>query len=198
MLLGFQQVLVNVDKWLETVPLPVRQVAAAVLVAILTLVAYRLVMRSLERMHGGGKLPLQVFVPLRRVVRIFALAAGVLLVLQQFNVLADAWSTLTALFAVIGAGFIATWSILSNSFCALVLLVTRPFQVGDEIEMLPEQLRGQVVDFNLIFTILLCDDGSTIQIPNNLFFQRMFRRRRGVATVALEEQLDKQSAVKDA
>ncbi len=195
-MLRFQRVLQELEKGIAALPLAVTQTAAAILVVVLTLVAYRFIMRGLERAHASGKLPVQVFVPVRRVIRIGAMVAGILLVLQQYNVLADAWTTLTALFAVIGAGFIATWSILSNAFCSFVLLVTRPFQVGDEIEMLPEQVRGQVVDFNLIYTMLQSEDGSVVQIPNNLFFQRMFRRRQGVATVDLTTQMEKGQTIR--
>ena len=142
-------------------------------------------------MRDRGTLPTPVLVPVERVIRVVAIVAAVLLVLQQFNVLADAWTTITALAAVVGVGFIAVWSILSNAFCALVLLISRPFQIGDDIEIVPEGMRGEVVDFNLIFTILRSEDGSTVQVPNNLFFQKMFRRRRGAVTSGLGEQIDK-------
>lgn len=179
-----------VQAWMARVPVHVAQVLSAILIASLTYVAYYCIVRALVRMKNRGTLPLPVLVPLTRVVRIAALVIGVMLVLQQFNVLADAWATITALAAVVGVGFIAVWSILSNAFCAMVLLIIRPFQVGDDIEMIPDGVRGEVVDFNLLFTILQSQDGSTVQVPNNMFFQRMFRRRRGTVTSGLGEKID--------
>ena len=41
--------------------------------------------------------------------------------------------------------------------------------------MLPENVKGRVIDRNLMFTALREESGSVIQIPNNLFFQKMFR-----------------------
>jgi small-conductance mechanosensitive channel len=177
--------------WLNRIPHYAAQVAASLLVIVLAVVAYQVLVRALRRMRDRGTLPTPVLIPLERVVRIVAIIAAILLVLQQFDVLADAWTTMTALLAVVGVGFIAVWSILSNAFCALVLLITRPFQIGDDIEMLPDSLRGEVIDFNLLYTILRSEDGSTIQIPNNLFFQRMFRRRRGAVTSGLDEQINR-------
>jgi small-conductance mechanosensitive channel len=178
------------EAWIARLPLLVWQILAAAVVVVLAFLAYQLISRALRRMRDRGSLPTPVLIPLERIVRIAAIVAAVLMVLQQFHVLADAWTTLTALAAVVGVGFIAVWSILSNAFCALVLLINRPFQIGDDIEVLPEALRGEVVDFNLIFTVLRSEDGSTIQVPNNLFFQKMFRRRKGTVTSSLGEQID--------
>jgi small-conductance mechanosensitive channel len=164
--------------WLNRIPHYAAQVAASLLVIVLAVVAYQVLVRALRRMRDRGTLPTPVLIPLERVVRIVAIIAAILLVLQQFDVLADAWTTMTALLAVVGVGFIAVWS-------------TRPFQIGDDIEMLPDSLRGEVIDFNLLYTILRSEDGSTIQIPNNLFFQRMFRRRRGAVTSGLDEQINR-------
>jgi small-conductance mechanosensitive channel len=43
------------------------------------------------------------------------------------------------------------------------------------VEVLPENLKGQVIDSNLMFVVMREDSGTVIQIPNNMFFQKMFR-----------------------
>jgi len=43
------------------------------------------------------------------------------------------------------------------------------------VEILPENLRGQVVDRNFMYVILREDDGAEIKIPNNFFFQKIIR-----------------------
>jgi small-conductance mechanosensitive channel len=47
--------------------------------------------------------------------------------------------------------------------------------MGDTVEMLPENLKGRVIDRNLMFTILREPGGAALYVPNNLFFQKMFR-----------------------
>src|SRR5947208_749367 len=49
------------------------------------------------------------------------------------------------------------------------------FHLGQVVEIVPENLKGRVIDRNLMFTALREENGSVIQIPNNLFFQKMFR-----------------------
>ena len=42
--------------------------------------------------------------------------------------------------------------------------------------VLPDaDLKGKAIDFNLMFTTLRADDGGMIQVPNNLFFQKVVR-----------------------
>ena len=59
--------------------------------------------------------------------------------------------------------------------------------MGDEVELLPDPVRGRVTDLNLFFTTLATDDGRLVQIPNNLFFQRVVVRRRTAVALPLGE-----------
>ena len=54
------------------------------------------------------------------------------------------------------------------------------------MEILPEKLAGRVVDRNLMFVVLREDDGAALQIPNNLFFQKVFRVTEGSNRPRLE------------
>ncbi len=103
----------------------------------------------------------------------------------------DFFALMGGLLALIAIGFFAVWSTLSNVLCALFLLTVRPFQVGDELELIPDPLRGRVVDLNLFFTTLRTEDGRLIQVPNNLFFQRVVVRRCGDSGVPLSERFAK-------
>lgn len=107
---------------------------------------------------------------------VFVIVAGAL-VGHYFDV--DIFALLGSIIALIGVGFVAVWSTLSNMLCTLLLLTVRPFRIGDEVELTPENLKGKVIDLNLFFTTLLTDDGRHVQIPNNFFFQRAIVCRRG-------------------
>jgi small-conductance mechanosensitive channel len=63
----------------------------------------------------------------------------------------------------------------SNFTASFFLVLWGPFHVGQTVEILPENLKGRVVDRNLMFTTLSEDSGSVLQIPNSLFFQKIFR-----------------------
>jgi small-conductance mechanosensitive channel len=64
---------------------------------------------------------------------------------------------------------------ISNFTASFFLVLWRPFQVGQTVEIFPENLKGRVVYRNLMFTTLSEESGSMLQIPNNLFFQKVFR-----------------------
>jgi small-conductance mechanosensitive channel len=99
-----------------------------------------------------------------------------LLVLDLWGVnVAGLWAVLASTAALIGVGFLATWAMVSNITASLFLTIWRPFYLGDMVELLPENLKGRAVERNLMFTVLREEGGSLLQIPNNLFFQKMFR-----------------------
>lgn len=109
-----------------------------------------------------------------------------------FN-LGGMWTMITGVGAMIAVGFIAVWSVLSNWLCTFVILLTRPFSIGDEVEFVGEQVKGRVVDLNFIYTSLVSADGATLQVPNNMFFQKVLKRTRTAVRedVSLAEQLNR-------
>jgi len=100
----------------------------------------------------------------------------VFIVLDVWGIgLGGVWAVLVGAVTIIGVGFIATWAMTSNFTASFFLVLWRPFRVGQTVEILPENLKGRVVDRNLMFTTLSEDSGSVLQIPNSLFFQKIFR-----------------------
>lgn len=87
------------------------------------------------------------------------------------------WSTLVAALSLVAIGFVAMWSILSHMLASILIVVFRPFEVGDRIEVVGDDpLVGEVVDLNPVYTTLRAEDGGTLQVPNNLFFQKAVKR----------------------
>jgi hypothetical protein len=97
-----------------------------------------------------------------------------------FN-LGGIWAMLAPVVGMVAIGFVAVWSVLSNALCTLIILVDRPFEVGDELEFAGEPVQGKVADLNFIYTTLRAADGSCLQIPNNLFLQKATRGQRANA-----------------
>lgn len=120
-----------------------------------------------------------------------------LLILQQIGItIASVWTVISAMVAMIAIGFVAVWSVLSNILCTLMLLIFQPFRIGDEVEIVDPAmttgLGGVVRNINLMFTTLRSSANDEIidtQIPNNLFFQKLIRRKIGKSTFSLEKQV---------
>lgn len=88
------------------------------------------------------------------------------------------WSTLVAALSLVAIGFVAMWSILSHMLASVLIVVFRPFEVGDHVEVVGDDpLVGEVMDLNPVYTTLRTDDGGTLQVPNNLFFQKAVKRQ---------------------
>ena len=111
-----------------------------------------------------------------RVITAVLWTLTVFIILNVWGIgLGGVWAILVSVITIIGVGFIATWAMTSNFTASFFLVLWRPFHVGQTVEVLPENLKGRVVGRNLMFTTLSEDGGSVIQIPNSLFFQKMFR-----------------------
>src|SRR4029077_16032376 len=85
------------------------------------------------------------------------------------------WTVLVSAATIVGVGFLATWTMISNITASFFIAFWRPFRLGDTIEVLPENLSGRVIDTNLMFIVVRENSGAVIQIPNNLFFEKLFR-----------------------
>lgn len=165
--------------------------AGSLLQALLILVAAWflnwLVRRALDRLCTRYDFERSFAIGTRRLLAILIYAAAFFAILQRLGVSGSAlWGTLTGFIAVAAVAFFAAWSVLSNIFCTLLILATRPFRLNDRIELLESGdkpgLGGRVVDINFVYTTLheTNEDGSdtVLQIPNSQFFQKITRRWR--------------------
>ena len=169
--------------WLDVI-VPGMQIALIVLAALLL---HYIVRRLIRRASDHYQFPHELLAPVNAVVRWLILGGAVLLALERLGVSAAVlWTAFTS-FATVGAvAFFAAWSVLSNLFCAFLILTVGPFRVGDHIELLDTAEKpgalGRVLDINLLYTTLedatAPEPGTLLQIPNALIFQRIVRRWR--------------------
>jgi small-conductance mechanosensitive channel len=138
-----------------------------------------------------ANLPRLAFAPLRLILRYAILMVAAILVLGRWGFQIDTLiAVLGTVLGLVAIGFVAVWSVLSNFLCAFVLILFKPFSVGDEVELTGgDGVKGRVIDLSLLFTTLEVGPDETVLVPNNTFFQRIFRRRAGTVTVGLDYQL---------
>jgi small-conductance mechanosensitive channel len=174
--------------WLQAWFVEATLLVQVVLIVLAAFVLRWLLDRSISRVSRRYDLPIQIRVSARRIGAFLIGFGALLMVLERFGVSGSVlWTAFTGFAAVAAIAFFAAWSVLTNIFCALLLLITRPFRLQDHIELLEggdrPGLRGQVVDMNLIYVTLLethPEGGeSVLRIPNSLFFQRSTRRWKG-------------------
>jgi len=169
-----------------------RKFGFGAMVIVIALMIDRVAFAALYTLYASGRLPISTVNIIRRWARgVLALVVALIIVALAGFKMDSLWTFLTAVLAMLAIGFVAVWSILSNVLATFVILIWRPFNVGEWIEILPEGLEGQVVDINFVYTILKSEEGKKTAVPNNLFAQKFIRRSsvRGAPKRTLAEQL---------
>lgn len=89
----------------------------------------------------------------------------------EFNDLALIFSSL---FAVLGVGLFAIWSILSNITSGVIMFFNFPYKVGDKIEIHDKDfpITAIIEDIRAFQLYLRLDNGGLVTYPNNLMLQK--------------------------
>ncbi len=166
--------------WLGKSNVDLAIVLATIAVLVAAFVAIRLfnrlTARSLRGLEQRLALPYEALLTITRVINVVLWLIAAMLILNVWGVsVSGLWTLLISAVTVIGVGFLAVWTMISNVTAGLFITIWRPFQFGHTVELLPENLKGRVIDRNMMFTILREESGARLHIPNNLFFQKAFR-----------------------
>jgi small conductance mechanosensitive channel len=137
-----------------------------VLVAVLVLIAGVMVGGWIGRATERGLARMELEPPVRllmvRLVRVVIFGLFAILALQNLGV---ELLPLIAGLSIAGAGIaLATQGILGNVFAGLTIIFTKPYRVGDYIEIAGAQ--GQVQLITIFSTTLLHADRSRVVVPN--------------------------------
>src|SRR3954468_17500741 len=144
---------------------------ALVITAIVVFIVDRAIARRMEavatRLAGGALTPeadtrLRV---LRRVIEVTIVVIGVAIAAAQFEALDKLVAPFLASSAIVAAvvGF-ASRQTLANAVAGILLAVTQPLRIGDQVTF--EGETGTVDDVRLTYTYLRTGAGARIVIPN--------------------------------
>ena len=80
----------------------------------------------------------------------------------------------SSVFAVIGIGLFAIWSILSNITSGIIMFLSFPYKVGDKIQIHDKDfpLEGIIEDVRAFHLHLRIANGDLVTYPNNLMLQK--------------------------
>ena len=140
------------------------QIVGAVIIFVIGLLAARwvgrLTMKWLSRKELGLEPPVRTLIV--RITKLLIVLFAIVIALGTLNV------AIAPLVTVIGVGGIgiglAMQGVLSNLMAGLTIIFTKPFRVGEYIELLGVQ--GQVTTIELFATTLIHPDKSRVVIPN--------------------------------
>lgn len=105
----------------------------------------------------------------RRVVLAVVTVIAIIVLLGRFNVNS---STISAFITTLGIGSLAialaAQTTLGDVFSGFMIMIDRPFRIGDRIELRELQTWGDVKDIGLRSTRILTRDNRFVVIPNSL------------------------------
>ena len=137
-------------------------VLSAALTLLVCLVAVRLLTKLMRRLLAKSKLDNRVQKYLLSGVKLVLYIVTVVIVAESLNV---NMSSLVALLSVGSLGLtLAAEDILGNVAGGLVILSSRPFSIGDFIEV--SGTTGTVEEISLNHTKLMTPDGLLVMLPN--------------------------------
>ncbi len=81
---------------------------------------------------------------------------------------------ISSVLAVLGIGFFAQWSLLSNLTASVILFFNHPVRIGSRIRILDKdfELIGEVVDITGFYFFIKTDQDQLITFPNSLIMQK--------------------------
>lgn len=154
--------------------------SASVAAIICYLVASSITKRLVIRFALAKGIDDKRSLPIRKVLRLlwffaFLIALGFI---WGYD-LSGLYAASVGIFALLGIGFFAVWSILSNITTSIIIFFRFPMKIGDTIR-LPEVagLSGKVVDITLFHIILEDTEGNKIAVPNNVAIQKILEIKR--------------------
>ena len=135
----------------------------AVVTLVVCILAVRIITVLLRRVLGKTTLEQRVSKYIVSTVRFVLWVVTVLIVAQQLGIPV---TSLVALFSVVSlAVSLAVQNVLANVAGGLVLLVTKPFTVGDYIDTPSGE--GTVREMSLTYTFLETMEGQRLAVPNS-------------------------------
>ncbi len=141
----------------------VGKILAAVVVFAVCYLIMRLLMRLLNRLLERVSIDATLKKVLKAALKLVLYFITAMIVIDTLGV---SVTSLLAAFSVVGlAASLAVQDSLSNLASGIMLLVTKPFKIGDYVEI--DNISGTVKMIRLIQTRIVTIDNKTIYVPNS-------------------------------
>jgi len=136
----------------------VNEILGVVAVLVVALLLSQAIKRLVNLLRDHKHVSALIATRLHAVRRWLITLMTMLVVMEALGIFRGTWALVSTVLAALALGFVASWSVLSNATAAVLILIFRPFRVGDEVEMLEITngfpLGGRVLDMNLLYTTL--------------------------------------------
>ncbi|MBU4305671.1 MAG: mechanosensitive ion channel family protein [Candidatus Omnitrophica bacterium] len=114
---------------------------------------------------------------IRRLINLGSSSLLVIILVLIWGVnIKNLWVSITGILAMIAVAFFAVWSLVGNILAGIIIFFTSPFKINDQIEILPDNIKGEVLAINTFFTLIRDAEENLINVPNSLLFQKYVKK----------------------
>ena len=155
------------------------QLSIQIIMTFVTLIAYVFIVAAinsaLSRYGLLEKADEQRLVYLKKIIGLLMLLVLAISVAVIWGIDLKAMIIFTSsLFAIVGVGLFASWSILSNLTSSMILMFSFPYKIGDRIRIVDgdNSIEGRITDMTMFSLQIENDDQHIVSYPNNLALQK--------------------------
>ena len=160
----------------------------SIICLVISLIIYYFIKFAFERLADSWKLQKGELKGFIIVVKMVIMVASGTIIILQFSTVSGTVAAAISIAAGTIVGF-ASKSTISNTIAGILILSTRPFQIGDTISAVRgDPIMGRVTDVTIVYTKIRTIKNELITIPNQLLLERHIVNysRIGTLGIALE------------
>jgi small conductance mechanosensitive channel len=143
--------------------LSVEKIFQILLVALLCYILSKIILKIIQKIIGRFSLDTAIQVLFINGLKILLVFISIIIITDYLGI---PTTSLVALLSVVSLAIsLSVQGLLANVAGGLTILCTRPFTIGDYIEL--DSLSGKVTQTGLIYTRLLTPENKTVFLPNS-------------------------------
>jgi len=117
---------------------------------------------------------------IKKIFQIVLLSITVIFILTVWGVdESQLFVFMASVLTVIGIALFAQWSHLSNITSGIIIFFNHSVKLDDTITIIDKDfaIEGRISDIGLFFVTLKTEQGEEVSLPNNIFLQKMIKKR---------------------
>lgn len=164
------------SQYFQNINFDIGNVLSTILIISVSLALKLSFLRLLNKATSGSKFHISRKVVISKVINVAVIVISILLVLGVWEVNPeDLGIYITSIFTIIGVAFFAQWSHLSNITACVILFLTSPLKIGDQIHIYEgDGIKGSITDIGLFFTTIITEENQRLMLTNTAFMQKLW------------------------
>jgi len=118
---------------------------------------------------------------IKKVIQIVLGLIAIIFILTVWGVnQSELFVFMASVLTVIGIALFAQWSHLSNLTSGIIIFFNHSVKLDDNIAILDKdfEIEGRITDIGFFFVKLKTKEGEEVTMPNNIFLQKMIKRKK--------------------